>query len=44
MVLGQKGEVGNLVGPDAMLGLARGDAPEPFRFILGRAARVARGN
>jgi hypothetical protein len=28
---------------DALLGLARGDAPEPFRFILGRAARVTSG-
>jgi hypothetical protein len=27
---------------DALLRLARGDAPEPFRFILGRAARVVR--
>jgi hypothetical protein len=29
---------------DALLALARGDAPEPFRFILGRAARVTRGD
>jgi hypothetical protein len=28
---------------DTLLGLARGVAPEPFRFILGRAARVTRG-
>jgi hypothetical protein len=27
---------------DALLALARGDTPEPFRFILGRAARAAR--
>ena len=27
---------------DALLGLARGAAPEPFRFILGRAARITR--
>ena len=27
---------------DALLSLARGDAPEPFRFILGRATRVTR--
>jgi hypothetical protein len=25
---------------DALLGLDRGTAPDPFRFILGRAARV----
>jgi len=29
---------------EALLGLARGDAPEPFRFILERAARVGRGD
>ena len=29
---------------DALLGLADGVAPEPFRFILGRAARVTRGD
>jgi hypothetical protein len=29
---------------DALLGLATGVAPEPFRFILGRAARVTRGD
>jgi hypothetical protein len=29
---------------DALLGFARGDVPEPFRFILGRAARVTRGD
>jgi hypothetical protein len=28
---------------DALLGLTHGIAPEPFRFILGRAARVTRG-
>ena len=27
---------------DVLLGLARGEVPEPFRFILGRAARVTR--
>jgi hypothetical protein len=27
---------------DALLSLARGDAPEPFRFILGRPTRVTR--
>jgi hypothetical protein len=27
---------------DALLGFDRGTAPEPFRFVLGRAARVAR--
>jgi hypothetical protein len=27
---------------DALLGLAGGVPPEPFRFILGRAARVSR--
>ena len=27
---------------DALLALTRGDAPEPFRFILGRAPRAAR--
>jgi hypothetical protein len=31
-----------IVVRDALLGLAEGAAPEPFRFILGRAARVAR--
>jgi len=31
-----------IVVRDALLALARGDAPEPFRFILGRATRVAR--
>jgi hypothetical protein len=29
---------------DALPDLARGIAPEPFRFILGRATRVARDN
>jgi hypothetical protein len=29
---------------DALLGLARGVAPEPFRFILGRTARVTGGS
>jgi hypothetical protein len=29
---------------DALLGLAGGVAPEPFRFILGRAARVTRSD
>ena len=29
---------------DALLGLAGGVPPEPFRFILGRAARVTRGD
>jgi hypothetical protein len=29
---------------DALLGLAHGVTPEPFRFILGRAARVTRGD
>ena len=28
----------------ALLGLAGGAAPEPFRFILGRAARVTSGD
>ena len=28
---------------EALLGLTHGIAPEPFRFILGRAARVTRG-
>jgi hypothetical protein len=27
---------------DALLGLNRGAAPEPFRFILGRAAQMTR--
>jgi hypothetical protein len=27
---------------DALLALGRGDTPEPFRFILGRATRTAR--
>jgi hypothetical protein len=31
-----------IVVRDALLGLARGDAPDPFRFILGRAPRTAR--
>ena len=30
-----------IVVRDALLGLARGDAPDPFRFILGRAPRTA---
>jgi hypothetical protein len=29
---------------DALLNLARGVAPQPFRFILGRAARVTHGD
>jgi hypothetical protein len=29
---------------DALLSLARGDTPQPFRFSLGRAARVTRGD
>ena len=29
---------------DALLGLARGAAPEPFRFILRRATRVTSGD
>jgi len=29
---------------EALLGFACGDAPEPFRFILGRAARVTHGD
>lgn len=29
---------------DALLSLGRGNAPRPFRFILGRAARVTREN
>jgi hypothetical protein len=33
-----------IVVRDALLALARGDAPGPFRFILGRAARVTRGD
>jgi hypothetical protein len=33
-----------LVVRDALLGLARGAPPEPFRFILGRATRVTRDN
>jgi hypothetical protein len=33
-----------IVVRDALLALARGDAPEPFQFILGRAARVTRGD
>jgi hypothetical protein len=33
-----------IVVRDALLALTRGDAPEPFRFILGRAARVTRGD
>ena len=28
---------------DALVGLAHGITPEPFRFILGRAARVTHG-
>jgi len=28
----------------ALFGLTRGVTPEPFRFILGRAARVSRGD
>jgi hypothetical protein len=31
-----------IVVRDALLGLARGAPPEPFRFSLGRAARVTR--
>ena len=30
-----------IVVRDALLALARGEAPEPFRFILGRANRTA---
>ena len=33
-----------IVVRDALLGLAGGAAPEPFRFILGRAARVTSGD
>jgi hypothetical protein len=29
---------------EALLGLARGDTPEPFRFIIKRAARVGWGD
>jgi hypothetical protein len=29
---------------DALLGLSRGAPLEPFRFVLGRTARVARGD
>jgi hypothetical protein len=29
---------------DTLLSLGRGNAPRPFRFILGRAARVTRGD
>ena len=45
--LGDAGIAARFVGGcvrDALLGVARGMAPEPFRFILGRAARVARDN
>jgi hypothetical protein len=33
-----------IVVRDALLALARGAPPEPFRFILGRATRVTRGD
>jgi len=33
-----------IVVRDALLGLAHGIAPEPFRFVLGRAARVTRAD
>jgi hypothetical protein len=33
-----------IVVRDALLGLAGGAVPEPFRFVLGRPARVTRGD
>jgi hypothetical protein len=33
-----------IVVRDALLGLIHGTAPGPFRFTLGRAARVTRGD
>jgi hypothetical protein len=32
------------VAREALLGLARGATPEPFRFILGRATRIPSGD